>query len=199
MKIMCVSPSGDDITGTGSFEAPYRTIERAILLFADGDQIRLLEGTFTPVDSIIITHMTGSIFADYPGSAIIQPSALSSSSACIAIINSDRFTIKGIEVKQDSGGVATVGIMAYNVQNFICQTCSVDGFDVASGNTYGILGYGTGRIENCHVYDMDSLGENMYGIWTDNMHIIDCEVYSLSGAGSVTGIEVSSSQVPYKK
>lgn len=192
MKVMYVSPSGDDTTGTGTSTNPYRTIEYALSLFDSGDQIRLLEGTFTPVDSIVIVDKEGSIFSDYPGAAIIQPVAALSSAACISIIGSDRFTIQGVEIRQDSAGLARIGIMAYGVNHFICKTCSVDGFNVPSGDTYGIFGHGRGRIENCKIYDVTSAGENLYGVWTNNMHLIDCEVYSLSGSNSVSPLALSS-------
>lgn len=196
MKVMYVSPTGDDTSGTGALATPYRTIEHALSLFDSGDQIRLLEGTYTPVDAIVIYNMEGSIFSDYPGAATIQPTTVSSA-ACIAIINSDRFTIQGVEVKQDSAGLARIGILAYDVNHFVCKTCTVDGFDVPSGDTYGIFSSGRGRIENCKIYDIDSMGENLYGIWTDNMHLIDCEVYSLSGAHDVYPIAVASTNVPF--
>jgi hypothetical protein len=198
MKIMCVSPTGDDTTGTGSFEAPYRTIEHALSLFADGDQIRLLEGTFITTDSVVISGKSGSIFADYPGSATIQPIFAISSAACVEIKHSSRFSIVGVNIKQDSGKLANAGIYANHVDNFICYTCSVNSFDVPSGDTYGILAGGSGRIENCHIYDMKSLGEELYGIYTANVHVIDCEVYSLSGAHNVTGIRVAASMLPFE-
>jgi hypothetical protein len=198
MKVMCVSPNGDDTTGTGSFDLPYRTIEHAVSLFVSGDQIRLLEGIFIPTDSIIISGKEGSIFADYPGSAIIQPISATLSAACLEIVHSNRFTVQGIEIKQSQDGGARIGILANGVENFICYTCSVDGFDVASGNTYGILGSGTGRIQNCKIYDIDSFGDELYGIWTNNMHVIDCEVYSLSCTHAVRGVEVSSSTLPFE-
>lgn len=202
MKVMHVSPTGNNTTGTGSYTSPYQTIEHALSLFVDGDQIRLLEGTYTPANSIVISNKTGSIMSDAPGGAIIQPIMSSLSAACIAIINSGRFTIQGIEVKQDSRGMAKIGILAYEVNNFICHTCIVDDFEMASGsapsgNAYGIFGYGTGRIENCHIYDIDGYCDELYGIFTDNMHVIDCEVYSVSGVNDVYPIMVASSLVPF--
>lgn len=202
MKVMHVSPLGDDTTGDGSSTSPYKTIEHALSLFDDGDQIRLLEGTYTPADSIVIIGKTGSIMADYPGSAIIQPIMSSLSAACVAILSSGRFTIQGIEVKQDSSGMAKIGILAYDVNHFLCKTCSVDGFEMASGsapsgNAYGIFGYGNGRIENCHIYDIEGYCDELYGIFTDNMNVIDCEVYSVSGVNSVYPIMVASSLIPF--
>jgi len=191
MKVMCVSPTGNDTTGTGSFDFPYRTIEHAVSLFVSGDQIRLLEGTYIPTDSIIISGKEGSIFSDYPGSAIIQPISATLSAACLEIVHSNRFTVQGIEIRQDQSKDARIGILANDVDNFICYTCSVDSFDVASGNTYGIFGNGTGRIENCKIYDIDSFGDELYGIWTNHMHVIDCETYSLSGTHDVYPINVS--------
>jgi len=61
--IIWVAPWGDDNPGTGSQTDPYLTIERALQDFVDGSQIRLLNGTYTPTDTVMISGLTGSIFA----------------------------------------------------------------------------------------------------------------------------------------
>lgn len=194
MKIICVSPTGSDITGDGSASAPYQTIDFALTVFASGDQIRLFEGTYTPSDSIVLNNLEGSIFADYPGSAVIRP-ALCTSAACISIMNSNRFTIQGVEVKQDPRRRASIGILGHNVDNFICKTCTVDDFIVTSGLVaVGIKANGSGRIDNCNVYDFTSSADEVYGIHSEDLHIIDCETYEISGTSKVSPIYLTSVQ-----
>jgi hypothetical protein len=185
MNVMWVSPTGNDIIGTGAFEAPFQTIEHALTLFNSGDQIRLLDGTYTPADSIIIQGKEGSIFSENPRGAYIQPLQTKLHQACVAILDSPRFSLVGFNVLQaaDAGG-NNIGIYAENVSNLLAYTCAVTDFTVPSGDAYGIYASGSGRIEGCLVSNFRCLGDNLYGIRADGVDIIDCSVTDLSGGGS---------------
>jgi len=195
--IIWVSPSGSDITGTGSDQNPYQTIERALLDFKDGYQIRLMDGTYTPTDTIMISGMTGSIFAENDDEVTIQPQQATGYGAAIAIVNSDRFTIHGVNISQSETAGHNYGIYADNVQNFIAYTCTVSGFDCPSGCA-GIWATGTGRIENCTVSDLTIGNGNLYGIYSNGLDVIDCEVTALtdSGGNGVTGIYSINDYIP---
>lgn len=185
MKIIWVSPSGDDLTGGGSYEYPYKTIEKAISLFVSGDQIRLMPGTYTPTDSVVISGKDGSIFSEEPNGAYIQPEKTTVHQAGVAILDSGRFILQGINVlqaAQSNGNL--IGIYVENIETFLAYTCAVSDFEIPSGDGYGIFASGSlGRIEKCHVYNLSSAGENLYGIRTIGIDIIDCETTALSGAG----------------
>lgn len=183
MDIIWVATDGDDISGDGSYDNPYETIDTALLYFDDGDQIRLKAGTYTPTDSVEISGYSGSLFADAPGAVFIQPDVTLSHQACVAVSDCERFSIQGITVLQASDPDGNnIGIYASNVQNLIIKTCSVDNFDVVSGNAYGIMvGGNLGRVEDCDVTNIVCGGDNLYGIYADGINVVSCFVDSLSG------------------
>lgn len=193
MKIIWVATTGSDSTGTGSQTEPYATIERAIQDFTNGDQIRILDGTYTPTDSVVISGLEGSIFAENPGAVNIQPIKTTTHQASVAILDSPRFLLQGFNVLQaaDSSG-NFIGIYVENVEALLCFTCAVSDFEVPSGDCYGIFASGSlGRVENCKVYNLSGAGDKLFGIKTIGIDVIDSAVYSLSGAGSCSlfGIE----------
>jgi hypothetical protein len=194
MKIIWVATDGSDATGTGAQETPYASIERALQDMGDGDQIRILDGTYISTDSIVISGISGSIFAENPRTVYIQPQKTKNHQACLAIIGTDRFSVTGINIIQaaDSGG-NLIGMYVENVENFIAYTCSVFDFEVPSGNCYGIYAAGGGRVENCEVHNFACAGDSLYGISTLGVDVIDCSVVALSGIGRcvVTGIHYS--------
>lgn len=185
MKILWVATTGDDATGDGTRDSPYASIERALQDFVSGDQIRILEGTYIPTDSIVISGMDGSIFAEDPGAVYIQPAQTRKHQAGVAILDADRFSVYGINILQaaDSSG-NLIGLYVENVETFLAYTCSVQDFEVPSGNAYGIFATGTlGRIERCFVSNLACAGETLYGIKTIGIDVIDCDVTASSGAG----------------
>jgi hypothetical protein len=193
MAIIWVSPTGSDSTGDGSSSSPYLTIEQALTVFTTGSQIRLADGTYTPTDSVIFSGVDGSLFSENPGGATIQPQRTTLHQACVAVLNSDRFTIQGVNILQAADTTGNlIGIYA-DVENFICLTCSVDNFAVPSGVGTGIYASGLlGRVENCDVSNLAAAGTFLYGIRAQGLDVIDCDIVELSGAGNcqVIGIDV---------
>ena len=198
MKIIWVATTGSDTTGDGSKDLPYATLDKALTVFENGDQIRLLDGVYYPSDSLVISNKEGSLFSENPGGATIRPRKTTTSTACIKIASSNRFSIQGINVIQaiDSNN-NLMGIYAENVENFLCSTCFVSDFTAPSGDVYGILAHGgLGRIEQCQVEDLVCGGNNLKGIFTASsgasggLDIIDCSVRNLSGAGNCTVVPV---------
>ena len=201
--IIWVSPDGTDAPGDGSRQNPYLTIERAVQDFIDGKQIRLMDGTYTPVDTIVIDGLTGSIFAENPNEATIQPRSTSRYGTALAILNSSRFTVQGVNILQSTetqtatAVTNTVGLYASNVQNFIAYTCTISGFDCPSGCA-GIWASGTGRIEECTVSDLAIDDGTLYGIYANGLSVIDCEIIELTDRGNngVIGVYSISDYTP---
>lgn len=187
MHIIWVATDGDDYSGDGSYTTPYKTIEYAISVFTSGDQIRLKDGEYNPNDSLRFLGVEGSVFADTPLGVTIQPRATLSSNAVLEIVGSSRFSVHGVAIKQAiSTDTNQIGIQALGVENLIVHTCSVSDFEATSGgiSTIGIAVSGTGRIENCSVYNLACLGLDLYGVsLTGDVHFVDCHVYELSGGG----------------
>lgn len=187
MKIIWVATDGSDYIGNGSYVLPYLTIEQALSVFESGDQIRLKDGTYNPIDSIVIFGMEGSIFADTPLGATIQPYQTVASTAVIEVSGSSRFGIYGVNILQAlDGSNNMMGIYGHDVDNFIVHTCTISDFEVSLGltSTVGIAVSGSGQVENCNVYSLAAGGDYLYGIMVNGLvHVTDCSVYSLSGAG----------------
>lgn len=185
--IIWVSPSGSD-QWNGTQQYPYKTIERALQDFADGSQLRLMDGIYNPENSIVIDAFSGSIFAENPNNVLIQPSYGLVDAACISIKNSNRFYIMGVNITQAINSAGNqIGLYMSNVTNFVAYSCNVYAFDFqASHPGYGIQASGKGRIEKCYTYNLT--GNIVYGIKATGFDIIDCEATSLSGT-TVVGIE----------
>jgi hypothetical protein len=172
--IIWVAKDGNDVTGTGAQQDPYLTIERALQDFTTGDQIRIMEGVYTPTDTVVVTGMEGSIFAETGESVTIQPQRASVHNAALYVALSERFTIQGVNIIQSDDTNHLVGIYAENVDNFIAHTCSVNDFDSASGSVTGIYAIGSGRIYNCRTEDLTVTGGTVCGIRTSGVTVIDC-------------------------
>jgi hypothetical protein len=185
MNIIWVATTGSDTTGTGSRDLPYATIEKAVHEMVSGDQVRILDGTYIPTDTIVVSGIEGSIFAENPLEVTIQPATTEVSGACIAILQSTRFMICGVNILQAvDSSKNLIGLLVRDVDNFIAYTCKVTGFEVLSGDAYGIYADGSGRIEHCTVGGIVGLGSGntAYGIRTFGIHVIDCSTVEISGA-----------------
>jgi len=198
MTIIWVSTSGSDTTGNGSRDLPYATLEKAIDNFSSGDQIRILDGKYIPTDSLVISGLEGSIFAENKDTVTIQPIKTEKHQAVIAIINSPRFHVQGINILQASNtNNSFIGLYAEDVDKFLCYTVNVTGFDVPSGNAYGIYAFGSlGRIENCSVSDIICGGDTLRGIKTSGFDVIDCSVLELSGTSNCDVVPIEIGFVP---
>lgn len=193
MKIIWVATTGSDTTGDGTQTSPYASIEKALQDFVSGDQIRIMDGTYIPTDSIVISGKDGSIFAENPGGVYIQPAKTTIHQAGVAILDCSRFSLYGINVLQASETTGNlIGFYVEDVNTFLAYSCSVADFEVPSGSCYGFFASGVlGRIENCYISNLACAGNNLYGVKTIGLDVIDTEVVSLSGAGTcvVHGID----------
>jgi len=200
MQIIWVSTAGNDATGDGTSALPYATIDRAVQDFTSGDQIRILDGTYTPADTLSFVGMDGSIFAENPNEVTIQPAQTLIDSACISVRNADRFSVIGLNIVQasDAPNGNSVGVYAADVTNLRVFTCDIHTFAIQSGSAYGIWVSGGGRIENCAVYDITSSGTQVCGIRTTGIDVVDCSVLALSGVGdcNIVGIDSSNGYFP---
>jgi len=186
MNILFVdTTNGSDLTGTGSQILPYASIRKAIQNMVSGDQVRILPGTYVETDSVVISGMDGSVFAEYPGTVFIQPEKTTEHQAGLAILDANRFSIYGINVLQaadPSGNL--IGIYAEDISTFLAYTCAVSDFEIPSGAGHGIFASGLlGRIEQCRVTNMNCGGGVLYGIRAIGINVIECDVSDLNGTG----------------
>ncbi len=68
-----VSPTGSDVTGTGSQTSPYKTIAFAASVAAAGETLMLSAGTFGDDEQIILGSQNLTIVGAGPGATIVQP------------------------------------------------------------------------------------------------------------------------------
>jgi hypothetical protein len=191
--IIWVATTGNDVVGDGSQHHPYLTIERALVDFTNGDQIRILDGVYTPTDTVMITGLEGSIFAENADAVTIQPQSATKFGAAIAIKSSTRFTIQGVNIIQsDSDTGHIIGIYAEDVENFIAHTCSVADFNCAAGDVTGICAQGDGRIIHCRIEDFSVDNGAACGIRSGGLKVIDCAARRIrSYNGTAIGIDLN--------
>jgi len=186
MVIIWVAKTGNDVTGDGSQQNPYLTIERALLDFNNGDQIRILDGVYVTTDTICVTGLAGSIFAETAEGVTIQPLQASVHGSAIYIANAARFFIQGVNIIQsasDTGHV--VGIYVDNVENFIAFTCAITDFSSPSGDVTGIYARGSGRILHCRVEDLSADTGSVCGIDSEGLGVFECTVRRLRSTNGV--------------
>lgn len=197
MRIWWLDPNGSDLTGSGTYVAPYQTFAKALSVFTSGDQIRLKDGTYNPTDAIVFDSVEGSILADTPLGATIQPTGVASAPAVIQVSHSERFSIGGVNILQAQNPTGnTMGIYGADVTNFLVFTCDISTFTAPSAitglSTVGIAVSGYGRIEDCSVHDMVAEDDFIYGIYAaGNVDIVGCTVYSMSGTGTANVLGIS--------
>jgi len=121
----------------------------------------------------------------YKRQVYIQPEKTTEHQAGLAILDANRFSLYGINVLQaaDPSG-NNIGIYAEDITTFLAYTCAVSDFEIPSGAGHGIFASGLlGRVEHCRVSNLICGGGALYGIRTDGINVIDCDVTSLSGTG----------------
>lgn len=187
-----VATTGNDSSGDGSQENPYKTIERAISDFTDGDQIRLMPGVYTPATTLIFDYISGSLFSDTAEGATICPVAITSHGAAIYVNSTSRFTIKGINIEQSADAAHTCGIYMTAVDNIEVSRCAVTNFTSTTADLCGIYADGSGKVLDCRVEDLVSASGTVYGIWSQGPAVIDCTARRIrSPSGTAKGIVIA--------
>lgn len=207
MTIIWVAKTGSDITGSGTETNPYLTINKAVSVFVDGDQIRICDGEYNETDAIVLDGVNGSIIAasgktydanDIDPAVLIKPTAMASSNGVIYIANSTRFEIKGLTIEQCSTSASNqFGIKLESVSNVYIQNCVVRNFD-CTGSSYCVGIYGDsstyGKVEDCIVDNLSCDGTLVGGIIgnvNNNFDCLNCRV------GEIDGIIGTSTCVSY--
>lgn len=206
-----VSTSGNDLN-SGTFEAPYRTINKAASVVGAGDTVHIRAGTYA--ERVSITNRDGTsvapiVFQKYAGDsgavivtqAGVTPPAINDATALLWIQNSDYITVQGLEFTD----YKTSGTNA-------SQEAQLPAGIYIVGNGNGI------KILNCKVhaiwqsnseldnFDANGFGIAVYGTSTtaiNNLVIDGCEIYNLrTGAseslvlnGNVTNFAVTNNIV----
>ena len=87
-----VNPSGDDTTGNGGLDAPWKTIQKAIDSVAAGDTINVAEGTYN--GNVLINSKTNLIIQGVGDTTLVEPA----NGIGFAITDSSSITIKNLKI-----------------------------------------------------------------------------------------------------
>jgi Ca2+-binding RTX toxin-like protein len=141
--------AGSDVTGDGSRERPWATVEKANAAAANGDTVYLNDGTYTPAKALVLTNsVTWLGVTDY--GATIQAAPGQS---------------RVLGISEDQGGTVTIGKIVLDGANTAAAlitvndqpstyTLHLDGPRLVNPTSYGIQGVSTGTKANI---DLDNV------------------------------------------
>lgn len=147
-----IATTGDDTTGNGSIETPWRTFQKAANMVAAGDTVYARGGTYQEYWTESTNGTSGNriMFASYPGeSAIIDGSGIAkgTSNNWVVRIDGDSITLDDLEVTQCAWDCV---IFWSGANNGIANNLRVhDGYRI------GIVFYSNvnGTASNNHIYN----------------------------------------------
>lgn len=151
-KAIYVAPDGNDVTGTGAIDKPYKSIQGAVLKLQAGYTLVLRGGTYAK-DSIIVRDKTLSdvTIMSYPGERAI--------------------------IDASTNGTAGIDVIVFYGNN-----SKFYGIDVATAPHNGMWLLGNNNlVENCRFYNCgDSgfkLGAHLETIYPANNSVINCDAF----------------------
>jgi hypothetical protein len=153
-----VSPLGNDSTGMGSIDLPFKTIPKAITISIAGDTIYLRGGTHSYSAKINLSNngtldSMYSLFA-YPGEKpIIDFAAIGGTSMDGFSLNGSYWHLKGLEVQRAPHNGIKVSLGHDNIiENCSFHDCGNTGFQLGSNSTSPPYP-SNNLILNCDAYD----------------------------------------------
>ena len=136
-----VSPSGNDTTGTGSIDFPYRTIPKAILLAVPGDTIHLRGGIHSYSTKISISsngtaNSMYHLFAYYGEKPVIDFSAIGGTSTDGFSLNGSFWYFKGLEIRKAPHNGIKISAGSNNIiEHCSFHNCGNTGFQLGSSSS----------------------------------------------------------------
>lgn len=114
-----VSPSGSD-TNAGTFDAPFKTVQKALDTVKAGQTIYLREGTYTALNTFKSSGTEGNYITlrNYPGEKPYLTMTSGSSGAILGLDGNDYIIIEGLEIGGLSADIA-FGILLNADENHI--------------------------------------------------------------------------------
>jgi len=145
-SVYYLSPSGDDAQDGRSAGAPFRTFARAFAVMAAGDELDLLEGTYSEAAGTGTIHWMGANSAQIPsGASADRPT-------CVVAASPGRVRIEG-------------GL-------FVGRSTRKDSYIVIAGITFegSSTLYNTGfvTVKNCGFHDTQNTSASVFGIGTND-------------------------------
>ena len=175
-------PAGNDLTGDGSIERPFATLDRANAAATDGDTIKLNDGVYSPAKTLEINK------------AISIESVTDYGATIKAVAGQSRV----VGISEDQGGTVTFGKVVIDGANTAASlitvndqpsayTLHLDGTRLVNPTSYGVQGTSAGTKVNL---DMD----NVEFTATSALSMINIPAL-MAGKVSVTGGSVDIANV----
>ncbi|MFH5948346.1 hypothetical protein [Roseomonas xinghualingensis] len=175
-------PAGNDLTGDGSFERPFATIDKANAAAADGDTIKLNDGVYSPAKTLQISKAISiESVTDY--GATIR--AVEGQSRVVGISEDQGGTVTFGKIIIDGANTATTLITVNDQPS--AYTLHLDGTRLVNPTSYGIQGTSAGTKVNL---DLD----NVEFTATSALSMINIPAL-MAGKVSVTGGSVDIADV----
>jgi len=147
LAIVYVSPSGSDETGTGTYEAPYRTVQKGLDSVIAAGQVRMLPGTYT----LEAGEYVGGYMVNWPNKANVTLT-LSPDATMPATIDAQ------------GAGMGSAIYIAYNVSATIKNITIQNGYTDDDGAAINATGNLSSGLPNLTVTDCTFLGNYSGGI-----------------------------------
>ena len=139
-----VSPTGRD-SNSGTLQAPFKTIQKALNTVSAGDTISIRGGTYNEKLTVNTSGTSGNPITveNYENENVVLDGSGVSGSNIIYIYNKNYITIKGLEICNSSSGDTPTGIFVEGYGEGI-QILNNKVHDVhTTDNAFGIAVYGT--------------------------------------------------------
>ncbi|MEE4274125.1 MAG: right-handed parallel beta-helix repeat-containing protein [Thermoanaerobaculales bacterium] len=219
--VIRVATTGSDVSGCGSVAIPCRSLQYAINLAANNDEIRVAEGTYTGVSTIgdytqlaAIREKYLELRGGYTTSNWTTPDPVANLTTLDAQgmgvvlylkyseIGACRTTIDGFEI---TGGNAAEAIAGTDEGGGICadrtahmsvaiERCHIHD-NVAESGAGGVLAYRCPRVEVVNSVVEDNTGHGIKSSYTDHVSVVDSTITDNTGAGILVSTAYDSTEI----
>ena len=149
-----VSPSGSD-TNTGTIDAPFKTVQKALDTVKAGQTIYLREGTYTALNTFKSSGTEGNYITlrNYPGEKPYLTMTSGSSGAILGLEGNDYIIIEGLEIGGLSAEMAFGILLNADENHIIIRNNDIHNLlttkpgENENGEANAILCYGEGKTE----------------------------------------------------
>ena len=207
--VVYVSPSGNDVTGTGTIDAPLRTITSALSVISPTGEVRLMAGMYTQEAFPLYWPNKQNIrlvaSPDAGGLATID--ARSTNKIIFGPVGTINLTIEGITLQNgktstsNGGGISLEAGNRLWLKNVIIQNCTVEGAGTNNGGAIfadnAFVYANNSRFLNNRVYGTTTTpyygsgGAGYMGTWEVNNCIFTGNYCDYNGGALITGNHIT--------
>lgn len=176
-----VAPSGSD-TNTGSIDAPFKTVQKALDTVKAGQTIYLRTGTYTGLNIFKSSGTQGNYITlrNYPGEKPYLTMTAGTDGAILQLEGNDYIKIEGLEIGGFSSAIAQGILLNGNENHVIIRNNDIHNLlttkpgENESGEANAILCYGEGKTEEDSINNIcienNSVHNNTTG-WCESVSV----------------------------